>query len=101
MVSRFRNNQPLFDGMQQFIGGAIWHEDLNALDAVAKGRPASVLVKGVETSVFLGSLSTSSGPVSTTVNAIEAEAIAHVANAHVEQSSLVMSSDVGSSDLNA
>ena len=76
MVSRFRNNQRSLGGMQQFIGSAIWHEDLNALDAVAKGIPASVTTRAVAPTDSLGPVSGSPDPGSVTVNGVEADSTA-------------------------
>jgi len=58
--------------MQQFIGGAIWHEDLNALDAVAKGMPAAVTMKAAAPTDSPGSVSGTPVSGSVTVKGVEA-----------------------------
>lgn len=62
--------------MQQFIGGAIWHEDLSALDAVAKGMPASITTKAVAPTDALSSVSGTPDPGSVTVKGVEADSTA-------------------------
>jgi len=62
--------------MQQFIGGAIWHEDLNALDAVAKGMPASITTKAVAPTDAPGPVSGTPDPGSITVKGVEADSTA-------------------------